>query len=51
MPINMFDTREMLPMLEEAKTANSFLKNLFSQTKSHMKPSMLTLIFGLVSVD
>lgn len=29
MPINMFDTREMLPMLEEAKTANSFLKNLF----------------------
>lgn len=29
MPISMFETREMIPMLEEAKPANTFLKNLF----------------------
>lgn len=29
MPISMFDTREMIPMLEEGKSANTFLKDLF----------------------
>jgi len=29
MPISMFETREMIPMLEEAKPANTFLKNTF----------------------
>ena len=29
MAIDMFDTREMIPMLEEAKSANTFLKQMF----------------------
>lgn len=29
MPISMFDTREMIPMLQEGKSANTFLKDLF----------------------
>lgn len=36
MPISMFDTREMIPMLEEAKPANTFLKGLcFNNVVTH----------------